>query len=165
MIEGIGCKLTAGVDKRLMSIKGIEPSAVQSSLSGRKLAMKSTMLPASSEISRNVVVLLCLAVLAGCAGTPRRAPPSIEQVVEMSQAGKPAEEIIRELQDTRAVYPLTGSQIVRLHDQGVPDAVLDYLQNAYADSIRWDARLRYDNSFFWPDCFYCYHRPVIVVPR
>ncbi len=123
------------------------------------------MFPGSSPISRCVAALLCAAVLGGCAGAPRRAPPSIEQVVEMSQAGKPAEEIIRELQDTRAVYPLTGSQIARLHDQGVADSVLDYLQNAYAESIRWDTRLRYENSFLWYDCFYCYHRPVIVVPR
>jgi len=117
------------------------------------------------RLPRNVAALLCLVLLAACAATPRRAPPSIDQVVEMSQAGKPADEIIRELQDTRAVYPLTGSQIARLHDQGVPDVVLDYLQNAYAESIRWDARLRYENSFLWHDCFYCFHRPVIVVPR
>ncbi|MEK6209950.1 MAG: hypothetical protein AABM64_06170 [Pseudomonadota bacterium] len=115
--------------------------------------------------NRIAIGLVCVALLAGCAGMQRRPPPTIEQVVEMSQAGKPAEEIIRELQDTRAVYLLTGSQIARLHDQGVPDAVLDYLQNAYAESIRWDARLRYENSFLWHDCFYCYHRPVIVVPR
>ncbi len=126
--------------------------------------MISTMLPGSSRISRNVAALLCLALLAGCAGMQRRPPPTLEQVVEMSQAGKPAEEIIRELQDTRAVFPLTGSQIAGLHDQGVPDTVLDYLQNAYAESIRWDARLRYQNSFLWYDCFYCYHRPVIVMP-
>ena len=109
--------------------------------------------------------LLLVALLGGCAGMERRPPPSLEQVVEMSQAGKPAEEIVRELQDTRAVYPLTGSQIARLHDQGVPDTVLDYLQNAYAESIRWEAWRRYDYSFYWYDCFYCYHRPVIVVPR
>lgn len=114
---------------------------------------------------RTATGVVCAALLAGCAGMERRPPPSLEQIVEMSQAGKPAEEIIRELQDTRAVYPLTGSQIARLHDQGVPDTVLDYLQNAYAESIRWDARLRYDNSFYWQDCFYCFHRPVIVVPR
>lgn len=119
----------------------------------------------SGRLPRNVVALLCLVLLTACAVTPRRAPPSIDQVVEMSQAGKPADEIIRELQDTRAVYPLTGSQIARLHDQGVPDVVLDYLQNAYAESIRWDTRLRYENSFLWHDCFYCFHRPVIVVPR
>ena len=124
-----------------------------------------TTLRASRRISRIVAAPLCLALLAGCAGMQHRPPPTLEQVVEMSQAGKPAEEIIRELQETRAVYPLTGSQIAKLHDRGVADAVLDYLQNTYAESIRWDARLRYENSFLWHDCFYCYHRPVIVVPR
>ena len=110
-------------------------------------------------------VVLCLSLLCGCAGMQRRPPPSIEQIVEMAKAGKPAEEIVRELQETRAVYPLTASQIVRLHEQGVPDAVLDYMQNAYAESIRWDARMQYEGSYWWHDCFYCYHRPVIVVPR
>ena len=71
----------------------------------------------------------------------RRPPPAIDEIVAMAQAGKPAEDIVRELQDTRAVYPLTASQIVKLHEQGVPDAVLDYMQNAYAESIRWEARL------------------------
>ena len=110
-------------------------------------------------------VVLCLSLLCGGAGMQRRPPPSIDQIVEMAKAGKPAEEIVRELQETRAVYPLTASQIVRLHEQGVPDAVLDYMQNAYAESIRWNARLQYEGSYWWHDCFYCYHRPVIVVPR
>jgi hypothetical protein len=115
--------------------------------------------------NRITTCLACVALFAGCTSMQRRPPPSLEQVVEMSQAGKPAVEIIQELQETRAVYPLTGSQIAALHDQGVPDTVLDYLQNVYAESIRWDARMRYENSFPWHDCFYCYRRPVIVVPR
>jgi len=123
------------------------------------------MLLGASLFDRIAAGLVCAALLAGCAGMQRRPPPTLEQVVEMSQAGKPAEAIIRELQDTRAVYPMTGSQIARLHEQGVPDAVLDYLQNAYIESIRWDARLRYENSILWLDCFFCYHHPVIVVPR
>jgi hypothetical protein len=109
--------------------------------------------------------LLCSMLLGGCAGMQRRPPPSIDQIVEMTKAGRPAEEIVRELQETRAVYPLTASQIVKLHEQGVPDTVLDYMQNAYADAIRWDARMQYESSYWWHDCFYCYHRPVIVVPR
>ncbi len=110
-------------------------------------------------------LLLGLVLVSGCAGMQRRPPPSIDQIVEMAQAGKPPEEIVRELQETHAVYPLTASQIVRLHEQGVPDAVLDYMQNAYADNIRWQARAQYEGAYFWYDCFYCYHRPVIVVPR
>ncbi|MGQ0579979.1 MAG: hypothetical protein ACT4PQ_13880 [Betaproteobacteria bacterium] len=127
--------------------------------------MNPTILAPPGWICGTLAALLCLALLAGCAFPQRRPPPSLAQVVEMSQAGKPAEEIIQELHETRAVYPLSGSQIARLHDQGVADAVLDYLQSAYAESIRWDARLRYESSFLWHDCFYCYHSPVIVVPR
>jgi hypothetical protein len=103
------------------------------------------------------------ALLGGCAGMDRRPPPSLEQIVEMSKAGKPSEEIVRELQETRAVYPLTGSQIARLHEQGVPDAVLDYMQSAYMDRVRWESRTSYDSPFWW-NCFYCYHRPMIIAP-
>jgi hypothetical protein len=110
-------------------------------------------------------IFLGLVLLSGCAALQRRPPPSIEQIVEMAKAGKPAEEIVRELQETRAVYPLTASQIVKLHQQGVPEAVLDYMQNAYTESIRWNARMQYESTYWWYDCFYCYQRPVIVVPR
>ncbi len=117
------------------------------------------------RINAIAAILLCLVLVSGCAGLQHRPPPSIDQIVEMAKAGRPAEEIIRELQETRAVYPLTASQIVRLHEQGVPDAVLDYMQNAYADSLRWEARAQYQGAYWWHDCLYCYHRPVIVMPR
>lgn len=109
--------------------------------------------------------LVCLSLTAGCAGLDRRPPPTLEHIVQMSRDGRTADEIVRELQDTRAVYPLTGTQIIGLHRDGVPDAVLDYLQNAYVESIRWEARMRYESSFWWRDCLYCYNRPIIVVPR
>jgi hypothetical protein len=115
--------------------------------------------------SHIAAVILLLLLLSGCAALQRRPPPSIDQIVQMSRDGKPAEEIVRELQETRAVYPLTASQIIKLHDQGVADAVLDYMQNAYAESIRWDARMQYEGTYWWHDCFYCYQRPVIVMPR
>ena len=110
-------------------------------------------------------LLLSLSLLGGCAGMHRPPPPSIDQIVGMANAGRPADEIVRELQETRAVYPLTASQIVRLHEQGVPDAVLDYMQNAYGESIRWNARRQYESTYWWHDCFYCYNRPVIVIPH
>ena len=101
-----------------------------------------------------MVLAMLLALLGGCAGMQRRPPPSLEQIVEMSKAGKPPEEIVRELQETRAVYPLTGSQIAKLHEQGVPDSVLDYMQNAYMERVRWESRMTYDNPYLW-NCFYC----------
>ena len=111
-----------------------------------------------------VAVIFLGLVLSGCAGMQRRSPPSIDQLVEMANAGKPADEIVRELQETHAVYPLTASQIIGLHDRGVPDAVLDYMQNVYAESIRWNASLQYQGTYWWPNCFYCYGPPVIVAP-
>jgi hypothetical protein len=108
---------------------------------------------------------LALALLDGCASMQHPPPPSIDQIVELAHAGTPAEEMIRQLQDSRAVYPLTATQIVKLHEDGVPDTVLDYMQNAYAESIRRDARMQYEGAYGWHNCFYCYRSPVIVVPR
>jgi hypothetical protein len=39
------------------------------------------------------------------------------------------------------------------------------MQSTYAESIRLDERMRQQGSFWWYDCFYCYHRPLIIVPR
>jgi hypothetical protein len=111
-----------------------------------------------------IAILALLAVLlAGCAGMQRPPPPSLEEVVQMSKAGTPAEDIIRRLQDSRAVYPLTGSQIAKLHEQGVPDTVLDYMQTAYMDRVRWESRMYYDSPYWW-NCFYCYRPPMIIAP-
>lgn len=112
---------------------------------------------------RLALVLVLAMLLGACAGMQRRPPPSLDEVVAMSNAGKPAEEIIRELQETRAVYPLTGSQIARLSEQGVPDTVLDYMQGAYMDRVRWESRMAYDSPYGW-SCFHCYYRPMIIVP-
>lgn len=111
-----------------------------------------------------VPVLAGLMLLSGCAGLERRPPPTLEEVVEMSRAGTAPEDIVRTLQETGAVYPLTGTQIVRLHQDGVADPVLDYMQSAWADAIRRDARWRYESQYWWRDCFHCYPRPVIVMP-
>ena len=120
-----------------------------------------------NHLPRTAAILLYGVLCGGCAGLHRPPPPTIDRIVEMAKEGRPADEIIRELQESQAVYPLTGSQIIKLHEEGVPDAVLDYMQNAYAENIRWNARMQYDGyyNYWWHDCFYCYHRPVIVVPR
>jgi hypothetical protein len=119
-----------------------------------------------------MLALLAIAVVilgSGCAGMQRRPPPTLEQIVQMSQEGVPADEIIRELEETRAVYPLSGSQLARLHEQGVPEPVLDHLQQAYINSVRWQERMFYQDRYWMGGCYGCYyHRPwaapFVVIP-
>lgn len=88
----------------------------------------------------------------------------MEQVVEMSRENRPAAEIIKELNDSRTVLPLSGSQYARLKQEGVPDEVLDHLQKRYLDAVEFDARMRYQNMYWgwgWgpPGAFP--HRPMV----
>lgn len=125
------------------------------------------------SLARVVIVLLLIGV-AGCAGGllgPGPPPLSVSEVVEMSQAGIPAEEIILKMQESGTVYRLSASELVRLHEQGVPDEVLDYMQETYLESVRENQRLEdmrlwnygYDGYWYggvpfgWPDSW-------IIVP-
>lgn len=65
-----------------------------------------------------------LLALGGCASV---APPSLQKIVAMSQAGEPAAKIIATLDASDAVYPLSASELATLSRQGVADAVLDHL--------------------------------------
>ncbi len=109
-----------------------------------------------------VSLVLVAAVIAasGCASLQRRPPPTLEQIVQMSKNGISSDEIIKELKETRAVYPLTGAQIAQLHEDGVADPVLDHLQQAYVNAVRWQERSHYENRFWGFGCFGCsYYRP------
>jgi hypothetical protein len=85
---------------------------------------------------------LCL--LAGCATLDAPPPLSGAEIVELARAGKTAPEIIAELQRTETVLPLSAADIVSLHEAGVPDEVLDYLQRVQIDALLWQER-----SMWW----------------
>ncbi len=95
----------------------------------------------------SIMVMLML-VFSGCASTrlARPQPPTLDEIVEMSKAGTAPDEIIERMKESRAVYPLTASQIASLHDRGVPDSVLDYMHVVYLREIRED------------EAAYSYHR-------
>jgi hypothetical protein len=59
----------------------------------------------------------------------------------MSQAGVPVETILQQMRDSGTTYRLTASQLVQLHEEGVPDAVLDYMQETYLEAVRRDQAL------------------------
>jgi hypothetical protein len=79
--------------------------------------------------TRALVILTV--VLTGCTSVPSRPPVTTEQIVQMSLDGVPAADIVQKMRDAGTVYRLSGSQLARLKSQGVPDEVLDYMQDTY----------------------------------
>jgi len=96
------------------------------------------------------VALLALA-LSGCAtlGEPLPPPPSLAEIVESAKAGQPPQQIIERMQRSRAVYRLPASELAKLREQGVPDAVIDYMQRVHLDVVRFEESMR-ARSFYGP---------------
>jgi hypothetical protein len=44
------------------------------------------------------------------------------------------------MHDSGTVYRLDASQLAQLQEQGVPDAVLNYMQQTYLDAVREEQR-------------------------
>jgi hypothetical protein len=80
-------------------------------------------------------------LLAGCATMDGTKQLTGADVVALAQEGKTAPQIIAELQRTNTVLILQASDFVRLHDAGVPDEVLNYMQSAQIDELRWRDRM------------------------
>ncbi len=97
--------------------------------------------------TRALGFLLCVSVvsflfLGGCATTlPRPAAVTVPEIVRMSQAGYPADEIIRKIRASGTVYRLNASHLAYLKDEGVPDAVINYMQRTYLDAVERDQEL------------------------
>ena len=88
--------------------------------------------------------ILLAGILAGCAtaGPNLPPPPSVAEVVEMAKSGQSAEAIIIRMRASKAAYLLPASELARLREQGVPDKVIDYMQQTYLDAVRYDEWMR-----------------------
>ena len=53
----------------------------------------------------------------------------------MAGEGLPADTIIEKLQASHAVYPLPVSRLAELKRKGVPDQVLDYMEQTYLTEV------------------------------
>ena len=91
---------------------------------------------------------LLMLLVAGCATVNRPEPLTSEEVVALAKSGKTSKDIIEEIKRTDTVIPLSASEIVRLSAAGVPTEVLDHLQRAQIDEIRW--RDRYSQYYWGP---------------
>ena len=92
---------------------------------------------------RSVTIFICelsLSVFAGCTfplSNPRP-PVTVPQILEMSEAGVPPDTIVQKMRDSGTVYRLQASQLAQLKERGMPDAVLNYMQQTYLDAVRTD---------------------------
>lgn len=79
----------------------------------------------------------------------------------MSAADARARDVIEQLRVSQTTYALRGSDFGKLKAAGVPDEVLDYLQQAFVSSV--ELLTRY--SVVGPHlggCSYCYPQPIDV---
>ena len=97
---------------------------------------------------RNLAFSLSVIVLVGCATLEHPKPLTSDEVIGLAKSGKNAPRIIEELKRTDTVIPLSASEILRLNAAGVPTDVLDYLQRAQIEEIRW--RDRYSQMYWSP---------------
>lgn len=65
----------------------------------------------------------------------------------MAKSGQSAEAIIQRMRESRAVYPLPASELARLREQGVPDKVIDIMQQTYLDAVRYEEWVRMRDAY------------------
>jgi hypothetical protein len=96
------------------------------------------MIKTFKKLSQGLAFLTCVTLLSGCAalGFKQPEPVTVGQVIEMSKEGMPAEAIVKKMRDSQTVYRFTGAQLAELHDVGVADPVLDYMQQTYIEAER-----------------------------
>ena len=94
-----------------------------------------------------VTMTLTLAI-SGCAAQQSRPPaPGPEEIVALAKSGAPAADIIRRMQESGAVYPMSASELAKLRERGVPDEVIDYMYRTYIEAVRRDEAMR--QSLYW----------------
>lgn len=85
----------------------------------------------------------------GCATVYQQVPEpvTVPQIIAMAKEGIPADDIIAKMKASRTVYRLKASQLAELHEEGVPDKVINYMQRTYLKAVRRDTR--YQDWQYW----------------
>lgn len=90
---------------------------------------------------RYSLIFISLALLlGGCATLPTA--PTVDDALALAKAGASPDSIILRMQQSRATYRLSASDILRLHAEGMPSPVLDYMQQTQIESVRDDERFK-----------------------
>lgn len=98
-------------------------------------ALHRTLLPVMLHGGVSVFFTCC--ALFG-SGTREPVSVTIAEIIGMSNAKVPVDTMLAKMRESGTVYRLSASQLAHLHDEGVPDAVVDYMQETYLEAVRRD---------------------------
>lgn len=81
------------------------------------------------QTSRILFAATIVPLLIGCHRYYLRDPEPLtaEQVIELSQQGLPATDIIQRIRESRTVYDMNFEDALKLKEQGVDPKVIDYM--------------------------------------
>ena len=109
------------------------------------------------------IPFILLLALGGCATLSAQPKPMpIDEVVNLSKSGTPPPLIIQRIRESRTTYALRGADFAKLKADGVPDAVLDYLQQSFVDDLDLQTRYWVTGEASLGGCSWCYPQPVDV---
>ncbi len=98
-----------------------------------------------------LLLLIGATLLSGCStfGFKQPEPVTIGHVIRMNKDGVPSDAIVKSMRDSDTVYRLTAAQLAELHDMGLPDQVLNYMQQTYIDAERRQQRAEDSSEDMW----------------
>lgn len=113
-----------------------------------------------------LTTLAAATALAGCASRGESAPPlTLDALVARAKAGESSESLLASLRGSRERFVLSGSDYAKLKERGLPDAVLDALQQRQIADARDDEWRRSQPLGWWRMWpYYDFYRPVIIIP-
>ena len=94
-------------------------------------------------------LLVTVVLFTSCRVIQLPAPITEDEIVQMSTEGMPPPEIIKKIKASLTVYSLEARDVIRLHEEGVQDPVIDYMLTTEKWAIEQRAR----------DTYYYYYYP------
>ena len=109
------------------------------------------------QLALLALVSAALFLLTNCATMERKKtkPVTVAEVVKMSQDKVPAGVMIDKMRQSGTVYRLKASELAKLKEEGVPDAVINYMQQTYLNAVRRNQALEdWDYWTMGPDSYW-----------
>jgi hypothetical protein len=104
------------------------------------------------------ILLAGSTLLGGCAALEieqSKPPVTVSEVIQMTQEGVPADTIVKKMREAKSVYRLNAAELAKLHDRGVADPIINYMQQTYLEAVRREQNVADWNDWaMWGDHFW-----------